>query len=140
MLNLGARCALLLPDGSLGGESVLATVGAPIQQLGGGLQTVNFDDHCNQGQAVAFVFGSQGQAPILVEAIRSLGIGCAPVREWVATGTRGQQFLPHGNTTGTAFSDQCSTGYAVTSFTVGSGSVSIRIIERLQTTCTRIRP
>lgn len=139
VLRLGAYCAILASDGSLTGELSLSAVGGTSTSTGGQA----FDDHCPTGQVVFSVFGSQGLAPINVVAIRSLGIGCAPVREWVASGTRGQMFSPHGRTsdpTSTSFTDECSMGYAVTSFAGATSTPGPNIIERLATTCTRIRP
>lgn len=125
--RLAARCAVLQPDGSLGAETLLSPVGGP--------NGVPFEDHCPSGQVVVFVNGSSAFAPIGVTAIQSLGIGCASVREWVASGTRGQVFPTHGGAGGTVFADQCNTGYAVTSFTGGAAF----IVERVAVTCARIQ-
>ena len=129
--RIAARCALLQPDGSLGAETALSPVGGP-----GAGDARPFDDHCPAGQVVVFIARTEALAPIGVVGIQSLGIGCASVREWVASGTRGQVFPAHGGSGGPAFADQCSQGYALTSLTGSTGGI---IIDALAATCTRIQ-
>jgi hypothetical protein len=138
VLGVSLICATLQPDGSLSGESTTGIAGSPTFN-----NSTPINGRCPAGQAVVRISGFEGTAPINVQAIQSIAFACANVPEWVANGTLGQALGPYGPNTSrlptTAFTDQCPTGYAVTSILSGTGTVQTRIVEKLQATCTRIR-
>ncbi|GAC1596090.1 MAG: hypothetical protein NVS3B20_19520 [Polyangiales bacterium] len=123
--SVALHCAKVESDGKLGTPTTMPAVGP---SSGG----VTFTSLCPANAIVVEIYGSHGSV------LDRIGLGCAPLVDWVASGAGKMQLALNGGTGGgwpMAYDDVCPKEYAVNQF---SGRVQTSYLGGLKATCAHI--